>query len=120
MTDILTPTPCDELIADMDRRLRDMQQKAHEDCCLEEERSHQWCRDRMWRFEQECYHIRRMHDAMLRVKAELDGTFLLPVHVIPLDNPTFLSRGMQAALKADGEKLHGLTGEDHGPFEDAG
>lgn len=31
-----------------------------------------------------------------------------------------MDKEMMRALEADGEKLRGLTGEDHGPFTDCG
>lgn len=110
------PFSFDEVLADLQRRIHDLSVAANAACHDEQERSRDWCQRRMRRFEDESRPLRRKMDAMLHVKAKLDGAHRV-VHVIPVDNPTILSSGMRAALEADGEKLRGLSGEDHGPFE---
>lgn len=84
MTDILTPAPAEEMLADINRRLHEMATAANNDIVREEARSREWCSDRWRRMNDETAPMRAQRDAMLKA---LTNTMPMPVLSLPVHEP---------------------------------
>lgn len=69
MTDILTPTPVEEVIADLNQRIQQMYNDMYQDIDREEERLRQYRHDRHRRFQDETRHMAAQRDAMVSALA---------------------------------------------------
>lgn len=67
MTDILPSPPTDELIAEYNRRIRQLDAEAHEDVERRREQHKQWERERFRRYEDEVRGLIRMRDALANI-----------------------------------------------------
>ena len=69
MTDVLAPIPAEELIADLNVRIRAMFDEMHKDIEREEGRLKQYRRDRHRRFEDETRHMAAQRDGLIQALA---------------------------------------------------
>lgn len=70
---VLDPTPPEELLADLSRRIHEAARQANDEILEEKERSRQRCDDRWRRLEEELRPLRAQKDALLKAMAQAAG-----------------------------------------------
>jgi hypothetical protein len=73
MTDILTPQPAVELVAELSRRIQAMWGEMQADIEREDERFRQYRHDRHRRFQDETRHMTAQRDALLKIVADTEA-----------------------------------------------